>query len=183
MLKLLQIILHDQVFPHMCVHRRCNQLRAGTSQHGCRQHIISDAIGKLPDNIRCRRCDQNEIRLLRERNMLDLPGMITVKGVRQRLMMTERFKGVRRDEMLRVFRHDDIDRSAGLHQPTCDIRRLIRRDAACHSENDILSLQHRFFPSVSNFSQLFKKKLSILFDFSFISYKQINLPKSKKSTS
>ena len=77
----LDIIPGDRIFQHRGVHRRRDELFAFGGKDDRGQHIVSNTVRHLCDDICRGRCDQNNIRLLGDRNMADIKLKFTVKSI------------------------------------------------------------------------------------------------------
>ena len=146
--KLRQIVLHHRIFVHICVHGRHQQLRTAAGQHRSGQHIVCQSVGQLSDNVGGGRSNHHAVCLVRQCDVLHLPGMIPVKGICDSFSVAKTFKGQGCDEFRGMLRHDHIHPGVLLYQPGAKIRRLVGRNAAGHPQQNIFSLQHNFPPDI-----------------------------------
>ena len=142
------VLLRRGIFPHAGVHRRGDHHRRAGRHDGRGKHVVRDAARHLADDVGRRRGDQEEIRALGQRDMLDLPGVRAHKRVRCHRMTGERLKRQRRHKLACVLRHHHKHVNALLLQQTQNLACLICSDAPGHAEdNALFGLQvtgHRF---------------------------------------
>ena len=127
---------------HIVVHGRCNYLLAGASHYRGREHIVGNAVCYLADNIRARRSYHHNVRLLCDRDVLDTVLEVSVKGVDKALVLSERLKCERVDEIERVWCHCDVHLRTELHEHTCKAAYFIYCNGAADSEQDCFSFKH-----------------------------------------
>ena len=75
------IVLCDWIFQHCRIHGRRHKLFALSGKNDSREHIVGDAVGHLGDHVRCRRRNEDDIRLFCDRNMAHIKLKLPVKGI------------------------------------------------------------------------------------------------------
>ena len=133
------VILGDGVFQHGGIHGRGDQLAALGGQDCGGQHIVRDAVGELGNDIGGGRGDQDEVRRLGKGDMVDIVLKIPGEGIHHAAVVGQGLKGQGRDELGRVFRHDDVDVRPCLAESAGDAGHLIGRDAAGDPQQHALS--------------------------------------------
>ena len=131
-----EVFLHGKILPHARVHRRGNHHRRTRCHHSGRKHVIRNAISHLADDIRRCRDNQEQIRPLGQRNVLNFPRRRTLKRIHCNRMSGERFKRKRRDKLTGVLRHHHIHINALFLQQTKDFTCLIYSNAPGHAEDN-----------------------------------------------
>ena len=142
----LQIALGHRVQVHAGVHRGRDQLPAGAGKKGGGQHVIRQPERELCHDVGGRRRDDEQVGLLRQRNMLDIPLKVPVKGVDDAFVAGQRFKGQRRYEFGGVFGHDAVHVGVQLDEVADKLRGFIGGDAAGDADQDGFGSQHRIAP-------------------------------------
>ena len=146
-LQFLQVILQHRILPHARIHCRREEHRRLRRHDGRREHVVADAISHLANHVGCTRSHQEEVSPLGQRHVLHVEVEVTVKGIHDALVVRQRLKRHRRDEVRCILRHDHMHVSIQLHQHRCQIGNLIGGDTARHTQNDGLSCQHNsLFP-------------------------------------
>ena len=136
----LHVVLHDRIFKHICVHRRRDDLPAPACHHGCRQHIIRNAVSDLSDHIGACRGDHYHVCLLRQRHMFHTVLKIPVKCVYQTLVSGQSLKSDGIDKVHRILCHQQMYIRVQLFERARQGRGLISGDASRDPEQDCLSL-------------------------------------------
>ena len=138
----LQVVLHDRILVHVCVHRRCDDLPA-SARHDCScQHIIRDTVGDLPDDISACRCDHHHISLFRQGYVLYAELKVSVKRIHKALISRQCLECDRIDEIRSILRHQYVHIRIKLFERTGKIGYLVRGDASRDCKQDCFSLQH-----------------------------------------
>jgi hypothetical protein len=133
--------LHQRILPHVDVHRRCqHDRRADCEEHGG-DHIVSDADGKLADDVGGRRRDHDRVGTVGKANVADRRFLAEVEGVRHYRMPGECLQCQRGDEALRTPTHHDADAGAGFHQLADQLGALVAGNAAGQAEDDDLAVK------------------------------------------
>ena len=138
-----EIFLRHGVFVHRRIHGRRDENRRLCGQHGRRQHVVCHAAGRFRKKVRSCRCDEHDVGKLCERDVLDMVVRDFRPHVRDDGFVAHLAERKFRHEVLRTARHDDVDMRAFLPETAHDFDGLVRRDAARHAEDDMLSRQAR----------------------------------------
>ena len=144
------VLARGRVPPHVDVHRRRQQHRAGEGQVQGGEKIAGQPVGQLGQQIGGGGRHRQQIVFLRRADVVDR--VFDGEQVGQHLAAGERRERHRRHEPLRGLGHHRSHLVALLHQQTRQLGRLVRRDAAADAENDLhgkLSPRHQPLPMVA----------------------------------
>ena len=135
----LKVILGDGVFQHGGIHGGGDQLAALGGQDRGGQHIVRDAVGELREDVGGGGGDEDQVRRLREGDVVDIVLKIPGEGVHHAAVVRQGLKGQGGDELGGVFRHDDVDLRPRLAETAGDAGHLIGGDAAGDAQEHTLS--------------------------------------------
>ena len=117
----------------MNVHSGRQHERCGACKGRGGQKIVGDAVGKLRENVRRARRDDESISLLGKRYMVDGIGGI-VEQVDRHFLMGKRPEGYRIDEVRGVLGHAHLHADPGLLKAADDLAGFICGDAAGNAQ-------------------------------------------------
>ena len=143
--QLLQIPLGGRVFIHMGIHGRSHKLGTGAGQGSGREHVVSEPVCELRDDVGRGRGDDEDVRLFRQGDVFNLIGVLAVEGVRYGPVLRQGVEGQWGHEPGGILRHDDIDISSLLHEGRSQFTGLVGRNSARDAEQNIFFFQHGNF--------------------------------------
>ncbi|GMA27590.1 hypothetical protein GCM10025874_08430 [Arenivirga flava] len=126
-----------RVLPHLGVHGRSDQQRGAAGQHRVAQQVVGDAVRELGDGVGRRRCDDDEVGVLAERDVAHLGDPVV--EVRRDRIAADRLEGRGADEAQRRLGGDDLHIVAREHEGADRAHRLVGGDAAGHADDDARS--------------------------------------------
>ena len=104
----IEIILGDRIFKHVGVHCRSDQFFAAAGKYGSREHVISDAVCHLGNDVCRSRSDHYKVCTFCKSNVFNIILKIAVKGINHAAGVAKCFKGERSDKLGSIFGHDDL---------------------------------------------------------------------------
>src|SRR4051812_33834906 len=93
------------MFPHLAVHRGCNQNRRARCQRDRRQRVTSESVRQLRDHICRRRSNQEQVSLIGQSNMSGPPIFPFIVEAGRYWILGKRLESQRRDELGGVLSH------------------------------------------------------------------------------
>ena len=135
-----QIVLGDGIFQHGRVHSRSYQLFAPGGQNRCGQHVVSQAVCQLGDDVGRGRGNQDQVCRLGQGDVLHIVLKIPCEGVYHAAVVGQGFKGQRGDELGGVLCHDHVYRCPCLAQTRSHICHLIGGDSAGNAQKHAFPL-------------------------------------------
>ena len=132
----IQIVLRHGIFIHARIHGRRDHFRAAARQHRRGKHIVRQTIGELCNDIGGGRRDQDQIRLLCQRNVFDVVLKVAVKGIYHAFLPGNPFKSNRGNEFCPVFTQKYVYIGPLLGKLARKRGRLISGNTSGHSQQD-----------------------------------------------
>ena len=117
--KLLDIVLHNRIVIHIVIHGRGYHFLARASHDSGSEHIVSNAVCYLSDNISGSRSDHNKVSLLCKSNVFNAVLKISVKSIYKALVACEGFKSDRVYKLSGVLCHEYLNIAALLFKQSC----------------------------------------------------------------
>ena len=118
-LKLPDIVLHNRIVIHIVVHGRGYHFLARASHDSGGEHIVSNAVCYLSDNISGSRSDHNNVSLLCKSNVFNTVLKISVKSIYKALVACEGFKSDRVYKLSGVLCHEYLNIATLLFEQSC----------------------------------------------------------------
>ena len=127
---------HRVVVEHVGVHRRCHQDWRPRGQVERRQEVVGNAVRKFADDVGGRRNDEQQLRVRRERDVLDVGICALGELIGDHAPVCDRLEGDGADEAPGRAGHDRRHVVAALLQSASDLDGLVGADAAAYAEGD-----------------------------------------------
>ena len=128
------VVPRGRVLPHLGVHRGREQHRAAGREQRGGQQVVGAAVRGAGQQVRRRRGDDHEVRLLAQLDVRDRRDVGEHPGVHG--LPGQRLERGGADEPQRRRRGQHADRVPGLGQPPEQLARLVGGDPAGHPEQD-----------------------------------------------
>jgi hypothetical protein len=120
---------------HAVIHCGTDKHRGFRGAHKTAQKIIADTARELRHDIRRRWCDNHQIRLISQRDMLDAPFGFVHKHFMPHRIPCQTPENLRADKPHSLGRHHNVGIISGSSTEARKLARLIHRDACRHAES------------------------------------------------
>ena len=140
--QLTDIVLNYGIVEHIVVHGGSHQLFAGAGHDRGGEHIVSDAVCELSDDVCRGGCDKHTVGGLCKGNVFHAVLEVPVKGVDKTLVVREGLKSYGVDELCGVARHQNMDIRPQLYEHSCSVCHFIGGDRACYRDNYCFTFEH-----------------------------------------
>jgi hypothetical protein len=132
--QVLHVLLRLPVGPHAVVHRRDEQHRGFGREETRGEQVVREAMRHAREKVRRRRRDDDRVRSLGERDVIERPPGLEQVGVHR--PARQRLERHRPHELGRGTRQHAVDFRAGGRQQAREPSRLVARDSPRHAEDD-----------------------------------------------
>ena len=129
-----EVRLDRGVLPHLGVHRGADEDGRSRRQQGCGQQIVGDPGRVLPEQLRGRGRDEDQVGRLAEACVRN--GFGAAEEGRPRGLRRERRERECADEALRVIGEHRRDVHAGVDEAPADLDRLVRGNSPTYTQDD-----------------------------------------------
>ena len=137
-----KVLLDGRVLPHLGVHRGSDENRRAGREECRGEQIIRDAGRVLAEELRCSRCDDDQVGGLTQSSVWDRFATFgTGEQRRARRFGCQRRERERSDEAQRVGGEDGGDVRTGVDETPTDLHGLVGRDSPGDAENDSATTQ------------------------------------------
>ena len=122
--------------PHLSIHGGRDQNGRARGERDRGERVMRQTVRELGDNVRRRRCDEEEIRSIGQLDVTGPPIFLFIKKTGHDRIFRERLQSERGNELGRVLRHHDENLMALFDEQTGELGRFVSGDRAADTEQD-----------------------------------------------
>ena len=123
--------------PHLAVHRRSDDEWGPRGERDGGQSIVRNSTGELGDEVRRGGRDEQQIGVVRERDVAGMPGFFFIENSSRHRISREGLESERGDELGGRAGHHDMDLEAVLREAACEVSGFVAGDRAANAKHDI----------------------------------------------